>query len=131
MALITHKGAVRVEPVPGENDMMKDTSTRDRRLAAREDIVKEFEGATLTWLKESDSEIALLSRAERDRIAAKLREDYWALDPYIRARSLYDRTGVLQAGGQLQFYPSTTQQREPAHAEGNGAVLASSNDDVD
>jgi len=119
------------EPVPGENETMKDTATRDRLLAAREDIVKEFESATQKWLNESDSEMALLTKAERDRIAARLREDYWVLDPYIRARSLYDRTGVLLPGGKLQFYPATTTAKEQGPAEGNGTTVATANDDVD
>jgi len=37
-----------------------------------------------------------------------LREDYWHLDPYIRARSYYDRVGMINPGGKLQFYTEKT-----------------------
>ena len=32
-------------------------------------------------------------RGKRDEVAEKLRSNYWQLDPYIRARSVYDKTG--------------------------------------
>jgi hypothetical protein len=37
----------------------------------------------------------------------KLREQYWVLDPYIRARSLYDRLNIIQGGGKIEFYPES------------------------
>jgi CRAL/TRIO domain len=43
--------------------------------------------------------------AQRDRLATALTADYWALDPYVRARSLYDRLGVIGPGGVVDFYP--------------------------
>ena len=60
-------------------------------------------------------------KSERDEIAAKLRKNYWQLDPYIRARAFYDRTGMIKPGGSIEYYPSQ---------EVNGAA-ASSADDVD
>ncbi|KAK3689789.1 phosphatidylinositol transfer protein CSR1 [Podospora appendiculata] len=92
-----------VEAVPGENDHMHDTATRDRLLAAREELVKQYENATMHWILNPDSAEA---KAVRNAIAAKLRDDYWVVDPYLRARSFYDRTGVLGAGGKVEFYPS-------------------------
>ena len=38
-----------IEPVPGENDKMKDTVTRDKLLEARKVIVKEYEATILDW----------------------------------------------------------------------------------
>jgi len=35
--------------VPGENDKMKDTVTRDKLLEARKVIVKEYEATILDW----------------------------------------------------------------------------------
>lgn len=91
-----------VEPVAGENDKMKDTTKRDGLLAAREQLYKDYEEATLKWIKSpEDASI----KAQRDSIAAKLRADYWVLDPYVRARSLYDRTGWIQ-GEKLDPYPA-------------------------
>jgi len=94
-----------VEPVEGENSKMSDTATRDRLLGAREELVKEYEQATLEWLNGSDAEKAAAVEERRNAIAAKLRDDYWNLDPYLRARSLFDRIGMIQPGGRIEFYP--------------------------
>ncbi|KKY30990.1 putative phosphatidylinositol transfer protein csr1 [Diaporthe ampelina] len=89
------------EPTPGENDKMKDEATRDGLLAAREQLYKDYEDATLKWIQNpNDASV----KVQRDSIAAKLRADYWNLDPYVRARSLYDRTGWLQ-GEKVDPYP--------------------------
>lgn len=90
-----------VEPVPGENDKMKDEATRDGLLAAREQLYKDYEEATLKWIQSPEDASA---KVQRNSIAAKLRADYWKLDPYVRARSLYDRTGWLQ-GEKVDPYP--------------------------
>jgi hypothetical protein len=92
-----------IEPIPGENDKMKDSETRDRLLADREKLVKEFEQATLEWIQEDEANPA--TKAKREQVATSLKHDYWNLDPYIRARSLYDRLGVIQPGGKINFYP--------------------------
>ena len=120
-----------VEPVPGENDRMKDTATRDRMLAAREEIVRQYEEATLRWVKHAGSENGANAKAERNSIAARLREDYWILDPYIRARSLYDRTGVIKPMGKIDFYPEAA-NAAPVNGTTVTAVTAeTSADDVD
>ena len=94
-----------IEPVPGENDRMKDTATRDKLLQNRALIVDDFEKGTLEWIRgEGDAEAI---KSKRNEIANKLRDDYWLLDPYIRARSYYDRIGVIN-GGKVQFYPQAT-----------------------
>ena len=93
-----------VEPTPGENDKLKDTETRDRLLAAREELVKQFEQATRDWIKNPEGEDAKAIKAHRTKLAAQLREDYWNLDPYLRARSIYDREGSMQGGGKTDWY---------------------------
>ncbi|KAK5993123.1 CRAL-TRIO domain-containing protein C3H8.02 [Cladobotryum mycophilum] len=117
-----------VEPVVGENDRMKDTGTRDRLLHVRENLVKEFEAATLQWIQTPGGEDGPRIKAQREELAAKLREDYWRLDPYIRARSLYDRQGVIRGNAEAQWYPSAT--RTAAVTNGVTAPETSS-DDVD
>lgn len=93
-----------VEPVPGENDRMKDTATREKLQAARQELVKSFEATTLQWIKAPQGEEAKELKEKRTAIAAQLRENYWKLDPYVRARSLYDRAGVIQEGGKIDWY---------------------------
>lgn len=92
-----------IEPVPGENDIMKDTATRDKIQAKREEIFKEYEKHTATWIHASgDVTAAKLRRAE---LVESLKENYWRLDPYVRARTYYDRCGMINPGGVIKFYP--------------------------
>lgn len=89
------------EPVEGENAQMNDTATRDQLQAERTELVKSYETETLDWARGEDG------GEGRNRLAQRLAENYWKLDPHIRARSLYDRTGILGQNGKLEFYPST------------------------
>lgn len=104
------------EPVPGENDKMKDTRTRDQLLAARDVLYGKFEQETMNWIRSPSSDEGKKAKAARDRIAEKLHAGYWELDPYVRSRSYYDRTGVLQPGGIVNWY----QKEEGAKTNGNG-----------
>lgn len=116
-----------VEPVPGENDMMKDTATRDKLLAERANFYKDYEKSTLDWIHGTGNVSAVKLR--RNELANTLKEDYWGLDPYIRAKSFYDRTGMINAGGKIKFYPS----KDVTPTVTNGAVkpVETSADDVD
>lgn len=88
-----------IEPRPGENDQMNDSATRERLLAERAATVKDFEDLTQEWIEEPR-----VIEQKRNELAERLRSGYWQLDPYIRARSLYDRTGIIQEGGRIQHY---------------------------
>jgi hypothetical protein len=103
-----------LEPVPGENDLMKDTETRDKLLAVREGVVKEYETATLEWIHGTENMAGVKKR--RNAIAGRLKVDYWALDPYLRARSYYDRVGMINPGGRIQFYPPKEAAPQPVPA---------------
>lgn len=100
-----------LEPQPNENALMNDTATRDRLLQQRATTVSEFEAATQEWVQGSATDSDLKSK--RNAIAEKLRIGYWELDPYIRARSLYDRNGVIGPQGRIEFYPSATNKAAP------------------
>ncbi|OAR05976.1 hypothetical protein LLEC1_01308, partial [Akanthomyces lecanii] len=97
-----------IEPAENENAAMQDIATRDKILGERSALVKEFEEATKSWLREGDKESGQEARQSRDSIATQLKDNYWKLDPYIRARSLYDRQGVIGTNGAINFYPNTT-----------------------
>jgi len=120
-----------VEPIAGENDAMRDTETRDRLSSERGMLYREYENATLQWIQNPEGDEGKAIKARRDDIARRMREDYWRLDPYIRARSLYDRTRILQPGGKVEYYPGPERVvTEQAAGAANGAVGTSS-DDVD
>lgn len=72
----------------------------------RAEIVTKYETTVLEWVHEGEKGQSLEQRRkERDTVAENLRQNYWKLDPYVRARTLYDRIGLLHDGGQLAFYP--------------------------
>jgi hypothetical protein len=122
-----------VEPVEGENDKLADTTTRDRLLAARAGLYKEYEDATLEWIRNPEGDKAAEIKARRNEIAGRLREDYWVVDPYLRARSYYDRIGVLLPGGKIDWYPEpkkTSGDNGTAAAPAAAAVETSA-DDID
>jgi len=82
-----------VEAVPGENDIMLDTDARDKIEEERGGMVERFEEATRRWIAGENM------APERDAIASELNENYWRLDPYIRARTFYDRLGEIGERG--------------------------------
>ncbi|CAI0652761.1 unnamed protein product [Colletotrichum noveboracense] len=116
-----------VEPVAGENDKMKDAAARDALLAGREELISQYEEATLQWIKEAGTDKEAGIKAQRDELAYKLRDDYWKLDPYLRAKCVLDRTGVIRDGGNVEFYPKTA----PAVPTNGATNVETSADDVD
>ena len=101
-----------LEPKPGENDPMSDDGTRQRLLDERAAVVKDFEIATQEWIRDAQASDSL--KQKRNELAERLRSGYWHLDPLIRARSLYDRTGVIGENGKIQFYDSPNSVILPA-----------------
>jgi hypothetical protein len=108
-----------------ENAKLADTETRDRLLAAREGLYKEYEQTTMEWIRNADEGKTAEIKARREAVAERLRVDYWVVDPYVRARSYYDRIGVLLEGGKLNWYPEAEGKAVPeVKVEGNGAAAA-------
>ncbi|KAG5981620.1 hypothetical protein E4U55_002732 [Claviceps digitariae] len=92
------------EPVPGENAAMADTESRNRLLGEEQEIAARFEAATREWISLADGPDGGNVRTKREGIATEVRENYWKLDKYIRARSLYDRQGNIRGGAPVQWY---------------------------
>lgn len=46
------------------------------------------------------------ANSQREETIQRVRTNYWALDPYVRARNVLDRTGVIQEGGWIDMYPN-------------------------
>lgn len=111
------------EPIEGENERMNDASTRQQLQTERAAVVREFEDVTCEWIRGGGGAGAEEGKNRRDELAKKLREGYWKLDPYVRARSVYDRIGLIGEGGKIQFYdaqpppvPHSTTQNGPLPA---------------
>ncbi|KYK61119.1 putative phosphatidylinositol transfer protein csr1 protein [Drechmeria coniospora] len=103
-----------LEPVEGENDRMKDTETRDCILKTRGELQRRFEEATIQWIRDDQG-----AADTRLAVAAELRTNYWTLDPYVRARSHWDRAGIIDGKGNTRWYAS---EREKADGEADKAV---------
>ena len=89
------------EPVEGESSRMQDSTAKEAIKGERSELIKSYESETLNWISGEDA------GEGRTRLAQRIAENYWKLDPYVRARSLYDRSGVIGEGGKLNFYPSS------------------------
>lgn len=102
-----------VEPIAGENKLLSDVATKQRLLDERAAVVQDYESTTQQWIHDPHSTVAL--QQKRSELAKRLRNGYWELDPYLRARTLYDRTGIIREGGQIQYYgsPNTTAASYP------------------
>jgi hypothetical protein len=103
-----------VEPAPQENDKLKDTDTRDEILARRKTLGDELFGLTAESILTPEAE-GLKDR--RDEVIKKLRENYWELDPFVRSRTVLDRTGVIKSGGQIDFYPEEAQTQSQTQSQ--------------
>lgn len=119
-----------VEPISGENKLMTEEGTRTRLLNERAGIVKGFESTTLEWIKEVSGSDAL--QQKRNELAGRLCSGYWEIDPYLRARSIYDRTGMIREGGNIRFYGSPKNDETnaiPSASIPNGPLSAGHRDD--
>ncbi|KAL3470555.1 CRAL-TRIO domain-containing protein [Aspergillus californicus] len=100
-----------MEPTEGENALMEDTATRDALQAERLKIGEEILRSTSQWIKaggEHKPEDVKAFQAKREAIIEQLRLNYWKTDPYTRGRTTLDRSNVIQPGGKVDFYPSST-----------------------
>lgn len=111
-----------IEPRSDENNLMDDVATRQRLQDERAAVVKEYEQVTQQWIREPARDGVIEKRVE---LMEKLRVGYWQLDPYVRARTLYDRTGMIQ-NGKIHYYGE--QQSTIAASNGIPTAVHSAND---
>ncbi|KAJ9603925.1 phosphatidylinositol transfer protein csr1 [Cladophialophora chaetospira] len=113
-----------IEPTPGENDAMKEEAPRKALEAERDTDVREYQKKTFDWISKGTGADADKVKEERHNLARQLNDNYWKLDKYVRARTLYDRTGMIGPDGKINFYPQTA--KAPSVP-----TVATSADDVD
>ena len=121
-----------IEPREGENDAMKlengGAETKNKLDEERRGFVSRYEEATRQWINGENT------MEERNGLAAELKQNYWKIDPFIRARTLYDRLGMIGEGGKLDFYPSPHKAVNgviPLNRGDGPPTTAHSADDVD
>ncbi|TKA67292.1 hypothetical protein B0A49_12972 [Cryomyces minteri] len=90
------------EARPGENEQLAWTDERNHLLKERMEVIDKVEQLTCEWARGvEDGRDVKEIRDRRDVHIKELRANYWKLDPMLRARSLYDRWGVIQADGRV------------------------------
>lgn len=108
-----------VEVPENENPKMADKETRDTLMAERQKLAQEIQDTTVEWIRASfkkETDTASAAEEKRKGLIEQLRAHYWVLDPYVRARSLYDRLNVVQGGGKINFYPGSEKEEESTSA---------------
>ncbi|KAI9707255.1 MAG: hypothetical protein M1836_000215 [Candelina mexicana] len=121
-----------IEPTASENARMSDSSTTEGLLRERKTIIEEYETATLAWIGKSVASDRFRElQQRRDSIAGNLRDSYWRIDPYIRARTLYDRLGNISEDGQIQPYPELDRVNDRRQVDSGQSLLETSVDDLD
>ncbi|KAJ5714835.1 uncharacterized protein N7483_012016 [Penicillium malachiteum] len=99
-----------IEPRANENEKLRDATTRSTILEERNKLADDLFRLNAKWITSSHDE---LWNEQRDSVIKQLSENYWKLDPYVRARTVLDRTGVIQEGGKIDFYPTQAPKTEP------------------
>lgn len=100
-----------VEPVADENTKQNDTKAMEDLVSKRFQYASEFQRATRSWISTNSSSAtgeAAGFMKQRYNLASKLHDNYWQLDPHVRARSLYDRIGDIPPGKSHKGLPSRT-----------------------
>lgn len=124
-----------IEPVPGENDALKDEAARLALEQQRNGEVQEYQKKTFEWINKGTGSEADKIKEERHELAKKLNDNYWKLDKHIRARTIYDRTGMISPDGKINFYPpppaEITNEKVAPPATTTPARVETSADDVD
>ncbi|KAK3291419.1 CRAL-TRIO domain-containing protein [Chaetomium fimeti] len=96
-----------VGPVKGENAGMG-LEKKQQVEADRTVLLRQFEQLSLEWVRaKPDSPDAVQKVAERRELAEQLRENYWHLDSFVRARTYYDRVGVIGRLGEVDYKAAT------------------------
>ncbi|KAJ2804942.1 phosphatidylinositol transfer protein csr1 [Coemansia guatemalensis] len=94
-------------PSSEENKLMADTKARDAAETEFVRAVDSYEAATRKWLEAADSNsdesILSLDAFGRDEARDALRKSTIALDPYVRARTLYHRFGFIGPDHSISF----------------------------
>ncbi|KAJ6261815.1 Patellin-5 [Drechslerella dactyloides] len=112
------------EPSPTEDNAV--TAPTEAELAdkaaletERWRIVEEWERNTRAWIAEESkgAEVPTDVKDDRSGIRERLRTNYWSLDKYLRAKTYYDRIGMVGKNGDVDFYPS---KNEKAVENGGG-----------
>ncbi|OJD25527.1 hypothetical protein ACJ73_03098 [Blastomyces percursus] len=113
-----------IEPKTGENDLMKDTIKAATLKEEKLKMIEEYQKATREWINTASTAADKGEEINKQRqdIASRLSEFYWKLDPYIRARSIYDRIKDAEEAASTATAITITKTEEVTVKE-QGALL--------
>ncbi|ODV89424.1 hypothetical protein CANCADRAFT_27884 [Tortispora caseinolytica NRRL Y-17796] len=83
-----------IPPEEHEDDKLKDEETRRSLEQKRNQLTRELEKVTLQYASSANADSKLIEK--RKKLIRDIRCNYVDLDPYVRARSIFDRTKVIQ-----------------------------------
>lgn len=85
-----------IPPAEDEDKLMSDLVVKNKLLQERADIVERFLDATVKWIEAESVEESKKWLNEKIAIGDELIANYIKLDPYVRSRTEFDRSGVLK-----------------------------------
>ena len=85
-----------IEPDPNENDLMNDFSKRDEILATRQKLRENFISTTIDWINSTTESDNDANRKKKMELSDDLYANLWEADPYVRARTIFDRNGFIE-----------------------------------
>ncbi|KAF3908558.1 Patellin-5 [Orbilia brochopaga] len=115
------------EPSPDEDNAITaptESQQAEKRTLESERwrIIEDYERNTRAWIVEESkgAEVPTDVKDERSGLRERLKTNYWSLDQYLRAKTYYDRVGMVGKGGEVDL--------NPWKKEKNGAVAAAGGD---
>lgn len=84
-----------IEPQAEEDSLMNDAEAREKLKEERKAIITKFIEVTVSWIEARSVEESKKLLQEKIDLGLELAKNYARLDPYIRARSVFDRIGVI------------------------------------
>lgn len=96
-------GQDKFEPVyepPKEDEnalVIGDSQEKEQLLNERKAIIEEVLAVTTKWIEADDADASAKYLAEKIAVGNKLVDNYVKLDKYIRARTVFDRWGLLES----------------------------------
>jgi hypothetical protein len=93
-----------IGPELGESRPLLSEEKRAKIQNERNELVQQFEQMTIDWTcADEESAEGKEKNEERHKLVNGLRDNYWKLDPFIRAKTYYHRVGVIGATGEVDF----------------------------
>lgn len=91
-----------IEPQPDENKLLKDTETRERLQKEHDDLTLKFEEITRQWASEGSKDTDTPELTQQRLVVSKqIRLHQYLMNPYFRAKTVYQRAGILSDDGSV------------------------------